>query len=239
MQRPVFLRAEWRHLVMANYAVDPAVLQPLAPRGTELDAWKGTHYASLVAFRFLNTRVKGLAIPFHRDFEEINLRFYVRRRAADGWRRAVAFVKEIVPRPAIAFVARALYNEPYATHPTRHRLEVARDAVAVRYAWKVHGRWNALGAAGDGPPRPMAEGSEEQFIAEHYWGYTAQRDGGTVEYEVAHPPWNVWAARDVEVDVDAEALYGPAFARILAAPPVSAFIAEGSPVTVSSGARVA
>ena len=237
--RPIFLSAEWRNLVMVNYAVDPAILAPHVPVGTELDVWNGTHYVSLVAFNFLRTRVKGLAIPFHEDFEEINLRFYVRRKDGNAWKRGVVFIKEIVPKPAIAIVARALYNENYVAHPTRHRFEPTGDGFTVRYEWRAGGRWNALGATVKGPAHPLVEGAEAQFIAEHYWGYTRQRDGGTVEYRVDHPSWNAWSALDTVVDIDAEPLYGPAFAHALRAKPTSAFVADGSAVTVSHGAELA
>src|SRR6185295_4061969 len=113
-----FLTAEWRYLAMLNYEIDPAVLSPLVPRGTELGRWNGKTFVSMVGFLFLNTRVMVLSIPFHCDFEEINLRCYVRHRAADGWRRGVVFVKEIVPRAAIAWTARWLYDENYVALPT-------------------------------------------------------------------------------------------------------------------------
>src|SRR5690606_40211851 len=99
---------QWRRLVMLNYDVDPAVLRPLVPHGVELDTWEGRYLVSVVGFQFLDTRLLGVPVPFHRDFDEINLRFYVRRRADDGWRRGVVFVKEIVPRRALAAVARAV-----------------------------------------------------------------------------------------------------------------------------------
>lgn len=222
---------------MVNFAVDPSVLRPLVPAGTELDAWQGTTYASLVAFNFLRTRVRGVRIPFHADFEEINLRFYVRRRDGAEWKRGVVFVKEIVPKPAIALVARLLYNERYVALPTRHALSPG-ETPRVRYEWRFRGRWNRLAAEGQGSSRPMVEGSEEQFIAEHYWGYSAQRDGGTKEYRVEHPPWRVWTAATPVVDVDTEGLYGPELARALDREPTSVFIADGSPVTVSSGRRI-
>ncbi len=77
-----FLTAEWRHLAMLNYEIDPVILRPFVPSGTELDSWNGKTYVSIVGFLFLKTRVRGLAIPFHQNFEEINLRFYVRRLGA-------------------------------------------------------------------------------------------------------------------------------------------------------------
>lgn len=231
-----FLSAEWRYLVMLNYAVDPAVLRPLVPRGTELDAWGGTTFVSVVGFLFQDTRLLGIPIPFHRDFEEVNLRFYVGRQGPEGWRRGVTFIKEIVPRRAIATVANAVYNERYVALPMRHRVE--RAAGIAEYGWRHGGRWHSVGARFSGEPRPLTPGSEAEFITEHYWGYTAQRDGGTVEYRVEHPSWNVWDATDAALDCDVAAFYGPQFAEALASPPTSAFVADGSPITVRRARRI-
>jgi uncharacterized protein YqjF (DUF2071 family) len=234
-----FLTAQWRWLAMLNYAVDPALLRPLVPAGTELDEWGGVAYASVVGFMFLDTRVLGIPIPFHRDFEELNLRFYVRRRGPEGWRRGVVFVKEIVPRLAIASIARMVYNENYVARPMRHRLDVTVSAGGtVEYGWKTDGRWCALRAAVRGPAGPLVTGSEEEFITEHYWGYARQRDGGTVEYQVEHPRWNVWRAESSSLDCDVAALYGPGFAESLSAPPRSALVADGSPIIVRQGRRI-
>jgi len=235
-----FLSAEWRHLAMLNYEVAPAVLRGRVPRGTELDDWHGRTYVSVVGFLFLGTRVLGLPIPFHRDFEEVNLRFYVRRKAEDGWRRGVVFVKEIVPRAAIAFVARARYNENYVALPMGHAIEAApSDGIAsVSYRWTLAGRTNTLSLTPEGEPRSLLAGSEEEFIAEHYWGYTAQRDGGTCEYQVAHPPWRVAVARQATLDCDVARVYGDGFVEALRGRPTSAFLAEGSAVIVSRGVRL-
>lgn len=232
----VFLTAEWRYLVMLNYAVDPGLLRSYVPPGTELDAWNGTTYLSIVGFLFQRTRVWGIPVPLHRNFEEVNLRFYVRRRAAEGWRRGVVFIKEIVPRRAITGVARLCYNEPYQTMPMRHHLELEkgtlRPASSVQYAWQHQGHWNSLRAVVEGPRRPLVEGSEAEFITEHYWGYTARRNGGCTEYHVEHKPWGVWQAREAGLDCDVAAVYGTRFVKPLQSPPASAFIAEGSPVLV-------
>ncbi len=234
-----FLTAQWRHLVMANYAIDPAILKSRIPRGTELDAWNGTTYASLVGFRFLDTSVKGWRIPFHVNFEEINLRFYVRRRDDGEWKRGVVFIKEIVSSAAISAVARLLYNENYVTHPTRHQLEHNADRLRVRYEWRFRGRWDMLEATGHGAARPLKEGEEAHFISEHYWGYTTQRNGGTKEYRVEHPSWRVWEADNAVIDVDVAGLYGNEFAAPLRQPPTSVFIADGSEVAVMPGRVIA
>jgi uncharacterized protein len=237
--RRAFLRAEWRYLVMANYEVPAAVLAPRVPRGAELDLWEGRALCSIVGFRFLHTRLLGLPVPFHRDFDEVNLRFYVKRTMPDGEvRRGVTFVSELVPRRAIALVARAAYNEPYRAVGMRSQAPSVLTAAPglLRYEWRDGGRWQHVAARAVGTP--AMPGAEASFIAEHYWGYTAQRDGGTVEYQVAHPAWRVWAAEDVALDADVRTLYGPEFVDVLAAPPRSAFVAEGSPVTVHAPRRV-
>ena len=234
---PVFLTAEWRALLMVNYAIDPAVLAPLVPRGTELDLWQGEALVSMVGFLFLKTGVLGVPVPFHQDFEEVNLRFYVRRHTPDGWQRGVVFIRELVPRRAIAAIARLAYNEPYLAVPMRHRVPAA--AGEYEFAWRFRGRWHTLSAETAGEPQPIAEGGAAEFIFEHYWGYTRQRDGGTVEYQVEHPRWRVWTAERARLDCDIAALYGAAFVPALSAPPRSAFVAEGSPVLVRRGVRVA
>ncbi len=238
-----FLTAQWRWLAMANYAIDPAVLAPYVPRGTELDTWEGRHYVSLVGFLFLDTRVLGVPIPFHRNFEELNLRFYVRRKGPDGWRRGAVFIKELVPRWAIATVARVVYGENYESRPMRHTVERDAPTPLVRYEWYAQKRWQRLAIQTTGTAQPLVTGSEAEFITEHYWGYAAQRDGGCVEYQVEHPSWRVWQAapihaRGVEFDGDAAALYGAQFADVLASQPVSAFVAEGSAIKVRRGVRI-
>ena len=232
-----FLTAEWRHLVMLNYEIDPVALAPLVPAGTELDAWQGRTLVSLVGFLFIHTRVLGVPIPRHRNFEEVNLRFYVRRRSEGTWRRAVVFVKEIVPRRAIAFLARILYGENYVALPMSHVVadELATGVRRVSYAWTSGGREHRMDLMVTGMPHPIQDGSEEEFITEHYWGYSRARNGGTLEYQVTHPPWRVWRAREASFDGDGGALYGPRFAACLGRPPVSALLAEGSPVTVYRG----
>ena len=236
-----FLSAEWRYLAMLNYEIDPAVLLPYVPRGTELDTWNGKTFVSVVGFLFLKTRVLGIPIPFHTSFEEVNLRFYVRRRGEDGWRRGVVFIKEIVPKVAIATVARLVYNENYVALPMRHTLERVASATGVdvlaEYGWRLGEKWDYLRVKTHGQPEPLISGSEEEFITEHYWGYAAQNDGGCVEYRVEHPPWRVWQVSEYELSCDVSRLYGDVFVGALQGQPSSAFLAEGSGVVVRQGVR--
>jgi len=234
MRKGVFLTAEWRQLAMVNYAVDPALLEPFVPDGTQLDNWKGQTLVSVVGFLFSNTRLLGVPVPRHRTFEEVNLRFYVKRDVNGETRRAVTFIREIVPRSAIARVARYVYNEPYVSLPMRHDLPKTPDAdpAAVAYRWQHAGEWCHVRVESHGPWRAIADGSLEEFITEHYWGYTRQRDGRTVEYQVEHPRWRVRRVHAAEVVGDLAGLYGAQFARIVRGTPSSAFLADGSRVQV-------
>lgn len=233
-----FLTAEWRYLAMLNYEVDPPLLAPHIPAGTELDRFNGKAFVSMVGFRFLSTKIWGIPIPFHRNFDEVNLRFYVRRCENGVVKRGVAFIQEIVPRRAIATVARLVYNENYRCLPMAHLISSADGGLHVEYAWRLGAISNRLTVQAAGAPRAMTNGSVEQFIAEHYWGHSAQPGGGCVEYHVAHRPWRVWDVAHAEFSGDAASLYGAAFADVLNKPPDSAFLAEGSPVTVYRGKRI-
>jgi len=237
-----FLTARWENLVLLNFDCPGELLKPLVPAGTELDPWQGTHLISLVGFRFVDTRLRGIPIPWHRSFEEVNLRFYVRRRVAGGPdRRAVVFIRELVPRAAIAWVARRLYNEPYATAPMAHDVAVSpEEGGALEYTWSHEGATHRMSAQVSGPASSLEGGSEAEFVTEHYWGYTRQRDGSTLEYRVDHPRWRAWVAGKARYQSpEVPTLYGPAFTDVLRRSHRSAFVAVGSEVVVYDGVAVA
>ncbi|HLI30273.1 MAG TPA: DUF2071 domain-containing protein [Terriglobia bacterium] len=236
-----FLSAEWRYLVMLNYKVNPEILWPYVPLGTELDSFDGRTFISLVGFRFLRTRVYQIPFPFHRDFDEVNLRFYVRRHNGKEVRRGVVFIREVVPRLMIAAIARLAYNEHYVRFPMEHTIDLTDSrqcGMALEYRWRDKGRWNRLYAQGSGIARVPEKESIEQFISEHYWGYSAHRGGGCLEYKVEHAPWRMRMATSAGFEGDAANLYGAELARTLKEKPDSAFIAEGSPVVVYAGRRI-
>lgn len=230
-----FLSAKWLDLIMINYEIDPSVLAPFVPQGTEVDLWNGKAYISIVGFMFLDTYVKGIPIPFHRNFEEVNLRFYVKRtNLPEGDRRGVVFISEVVPRWAIAFLARLLYNEKYVSLPMRHSI----SDTTLQYQWKYQDKWQQIKVTRQGEPQPLEKGSLAEFILEHYWGYNKQRNGSTMEYQVDHPSWRIWEVKDYEVDVDMRTVYGLPFSAFLEKPPASVFLAEGSDVKVYKGRRL-
>ena len=221
---------------MANYAVDSKILQSYLPPKTEIDLWNNTCYVSLVGFMFLNTSVLGFKIPFHINFEEVNLRFYVRYKEGNEWKRGVVFIKEIVPRAALTFVANTIYKEHYETMPMSHNWEVSQSLLTVEYKWKKE-KWNSFKVTAGKNATDIPAGSEEEFITEHYWGYT-KHNQSTSEYGVEHPRWQVYQCQSYSIDVDFNRIYGSDFSFLKDEKPTSVFLAEGSEIVVRKGRRI-
>ncbi len=229
----VFLEADWRKLAMANYCVDQNILKKYLPHKTEFDLFNGNCYLSLVAFMFEKVKIKGFKIPFHANFEEVNLRFYVKHKSKEGeWKRGVVFIKEIVPKRAITFVANKVYNENYITMPMDHFWENKNDLLHVKYNW---GHKNCFSIEAKNKTLEIMENSPEEFITEHYWGYTKINETKTSEYNVRHPRWNVYPVNNYKIEVDFTDVYGKDFSFLKNAVPDSVFLAEGSEITVFSG----
>jgi len=239
-----FLTANWRYLAMLNYVVDPRIIAPLVPPGTEIDLENGETFISIVGFLFLDTRLLGLRIPLHRDFEEVNLRFYVRRKSAETWRRGVVFIRELVPRRAVALIARAFYGEHYVALPMKHTVKHVDGRVGVEYSWRRGSKSESISMTASGEAQSIQAGSHEEFISEHYWGYACvrachaegrrgdRRRASCSEYRVEHPRWKIWNADTFELRADVATLYGEQFVETLNAQPRSAFIADGSPIEI-------
>jgi uncharacterized protein YqjF (DUF2071 family) len=234
-----FLSAAWRQLIMLNYAVPEELLRPHVPAGTELDLYEGKSYVSVVGFLFDDVRLKGWRVPFHTQFEEVNLRFYVRHVDDAGVsQRGVVFLQELVPRLAVSLIANTVYGEHYRTVPMRHAFTVSSAGeLEVEYGWRWRGAWQRLRVVAAPKREAIATGSVEEFITEHYWGYT-KRGGETSGYEVAHPRWEVYPVRSFTAEMDFRAMYGEEFAPLQDREPDSVLLAAGSEVTVLSGGRV-
>ncbi|MBR9860032.1 DUF2071 domain-containing protein [bacterium] len=221
-----FLNAEWRKLALANYSIEPGILKQYVPAGTELDLWTGKCYVSLVGFMFVDTKLLGLKVPFHINFEEVNLRFYVKRFEQGEWKRGVVFIKEIVPKPALTFIANTIYKENYETMPMKHSWEEHVDHRTVQYSWKKNGNWNKFKVEAELQSEPLVDGSESEFITEHYWGYAHVNDRKSIEYEVTHPRWEVYPVKNYEIKVDFAAVYGQEFGFLGNLKPDSVMLAE-------------
>ena len=229
-----FLKAEWRKLAIANYAIDPAVIQKYIPHKTELDLWNNTCYVSLVGFMFKNTKVLGLKVPFHIDFEEVNLRFYVKYFENNTWKRGVVFIKELVPKSALSFVANTLYDEHYQTVPMNHKWEMIDENIKVTYNWKYNNNEQKISILAENKLHEILPNSETEFITEHYWGYTKVNENKTFEYEVTHPKWQTYNVKEYDINVDFGLVYGADFAFLNNLKPNSVMLAEGSEITVEN-----
>ena len=216
------------------------MLRPHVPGGTTLDLRAGRCYVSLVGFRFVHTRVLGLPALFHLDFPEVNLRFYVVREIGSERRRGVVFLCELVSRRIVALIARAAYNEPYRIVPLRARVQRAHNGQLGRmeYSWRDKGGWCRFAGTAGGPLRDCAADSDEEFFTARHWGYTRQRDGGTIEYHVEHAPWRATTVEEAVVEGRMADTYGAALAARLGGAPASVIVADGSEVSVSHPVRV-
>lgn len=230
-----FLNAQWANLVMANYVVSPEILKKYLPYKTELDLWNNRCYVSLVGFMFLETKVLGIKFPFHTNFEEVNLRFYVRYNDNGEWKRGVVFIKEIVPKTMITLIANTLYKENYATHPCKHDIQKTDNELFVKYSWQSKSSWNHIQVNAAAESISIEVGSEEEFITEHYWGYAGYSPKKTNEYQVQHPRWNVHTVKNSQILCNFAELYGNDFAFLKDTPPTSILLAEGSEVSVLKG----
>lgn len=233
-----FLKAQWRDLILINYEVDPKILEPFLPAGVEMDLWNGKCYASLVAFMFRDVRILGIPVPGHVNFEEINLRFYVKRNVDGAWRRGVVFLKEIVPKRAIALIANLLYKEHYSKAKMGHSAVETEDRKIWTYHWFDRTGSHEVSMTTGKEPHPIQAGSEAEFITEHYYGYTRVSDRVTFEYEVTHPRWTQLDVLGYKTDVNFEKAYGLPFSFMATEKPASVLFAEGSKITVERYKRL-
>lgn len=234
-----FLSGEWRKLIMINYVINPDILMKFIPRGTSIELLNNKCYISLVGFMFKNTRLKGIPIPFHLNFEEVNLRFYVQypENSTQDYKRGVVFIKELVPKPALTFVANTIFKEHYETCEMNHEWLIRNDNQIVKYAWNING-WNSISVEAKKTLTEISAGSEEEFITEHYWGYTLIDNETTSEYEVKHPKWKINEVLDYTINVDFESTYGQEFRFLTNERPASVFLAEGSEIAVYPSKKI-
>lgn len=221
-----FLTAEWRDVIGITFPCPPERLLPYLPPGATIDTLDGSPRVSLVAFAFSRTRVLRVPVPGHIRFPEINLRFYVRYRG----QRAVVFIRELVPRRAIATIARLRYNEPYVRVPMTWGRELEAGSLRVWHRFAKGSSIDVTAAATGTLPAP---GSPGHWLTDHALGIGRRRNGAAVLYHVAHPTWALHEIAAVALDVDFAAIYGPSWAWLADTEPSHVSLATGSAVTVS------
>lgn len=225
------MHAEWRQLLMLSFEIDPDFLKPWVPAGLELSYWKGKTFITLVGLLNRNVRFLGIPVPFHRKFEQVNLRFYVRRKMKDEDRLGVMFIKQVVPRKIVAAGAGRLYREQCVALPMKHDFQFVagrKDEFYASYSWHFKGRWNTLSAKTKGIAHEPKKHSLERFIAERYWGYSGLASSEVLEYQVEHPTWSIRQVGDIVVEGKLSDFYGKTIGLILKSKPDCAFLADGS-----------
>lgn len=228
----IFLKARWENVIMANYKVPQELLLPYLPNGVELDLYEGEAYISLVGFLFKQIKLFNVPIFYFGTFEEINLRFYVKRKQGNEIKRGVVFINETVPYPIVAYLANKLYHESYSTVPTRRKWNMTPVRKEIEYQWLVKSKWNSLSVKAASKSLPMAAGSLEEFIYEHYYGYAKVNDQQTEEYRIYHPTWKINKIEEYKISCDFKSMYGKAFEILNQLEPDAVFIAEGSEVAI-------
>ena len=241
MARGIFLSASWEYLAMFNYEVDAELLQQHLPPYTALDLYNGKAIVSVVGFMFKNTSVMGIKWPGFVNFEEVNLRYYIKYFDGKDWKRGVGFISEIVPQFLVASIANLFYNEHYSTATMDHIINHSNNDLQVTYRWKKKNQdWNLMWVKADTELKNIEVGSEEEFIFEHYYGYNKLNEVTTIEYSLAHPRWQVYRVTDFKLDCNVEKLYGAAFVPFIQnVQPVSVFLAKGSDVNVKMPRKIA
>ena len=227
-----FLRANWENLIMANYEIEPSTLAPYLPKGVELDFHNNKTYVSLVGFMFKNTRLFGLPIPFFGSFEEINLRFYVKKIENRKIKKGVVFINETVPFKIVALLANKLYKEHYISIPTKNSIDITENK-DIKFEWKINDRWNSLAVKSDTNKYKIEQGTIEEFIFERYFGFTKLSDISSQEYKIHHPKWMTHKILNSKIDCDFKSMYGDSFSILNNQTPDSILLAEGSQVSVN------
>lgn len=233
MHKKVFLRANWLRLASANYIIDPSILDKHLPNGTELEDHNGEYYVSLVAFRYCKTRLLNVRVPYHNNFEEINLRFYVKREITPGkWRSEVAFTKLFFPRPALTLVAKYMYKENYETLKMRHSWSENENYLLTSYGLNKNG-WNNFEIKSDKKSMKIDSNSSEFFFSKQYWGTSQIDHKSSTIYKIEHPDWEAYNVFNWNVSFDFKTIFGPEFKHLTDTQPDSVHLFKGSEVIVN------
>ena len=227
-----FLKANWEDIVMVNYAIDPSVLQPYLPYGVELDMHEGQCFVSLVGFQFNKSNIFGIPMPFYGSFDEVNLRFYVKRNDGGEIKRGVVFISEVVPYKIVAVMANKLYKEHYSVAKMTSSIVVENGVKKIDYNWQPDQETFFIHTSFHNESQPISPDSLEEFIYEHYYGFTKVSETETWEYRVNHPRWEANKIMSYNINCDFEEMYGSDFSFLNSQKPYSVYNALGSEVSI-------
>lgn len=228
-----FLKAKWEEIVMVNYVIEPSVLLPYLPYGLELDTYNDKCFVSLVGFKFKESKIFGVGIPLYGSFDEVNLRFYVKRTDGMEIKRGVVFISEIVPYKIVSLLANLLYKEHYSVAKMESTVKIENGNKNINYTWKPKNETYSILTSFNKELKTIEPNSLEEFIYEHYYGFTQVNDIETWEYKVNHPRWLTNEIVSYKINCNFEALYGSDFEFLNALQPYSVYNAVGSEVSIN------
>ena len=227
------LTAYWTNLLAATFEADETLLNKFLPRGTELNTWHGKYLISIVAFMFSKPAILNISAPFYRSFEEINLRFYVRYKENDQWKKGVVFIKEIAPARIIGLTAGWLYQENFIYLPLKHKFYANNKCQYISYSCKVKNQWGHLNMVCSSKDNEPGSERVQTFVRDHYWGYTKKSNNNTAEFLIEHRLWKIYQATDYDLNLNIGEIYGKDFTDLFLQKPISVILMDGSFTKVS------
>lgn len=187
----ISLHMGWRHVLFANWPVDPQFIEPHIPTGLTLDTYDGRAWLSVVPFTNIDVRPRifprGTGIPL----PELNLRTYVTHDGTQG----VYFFSLDADGILAVIGARLFHHLPYYYA----KINLTVDSGTVQFASRRRHpgarpvRFESeYSASGD---RENAEsGSLAHFLTERYRYYTEAPDESIRYADVEHEPWPLYDA---------------------------------------------
>ena len=110
-------------------------------------------------------------------------------------KRGVVFISEVVPHKIVSFLANKLYKEHYSTAKMASSILVENEIKQIKYTWQSQSQMYSIDTSFFDKQDDIEPNSLEEFIYEHYYGFTKVSARETWEYKVNHPRWQTGNSR--------------------------------------------
>ncbi len=227
------IKAKFSEMVAVNFQIDQRILQPLVPKGLELDFFNGETYVSLIAMMLRNVKAWGLPFSIIPSSPELSLRFYVRRPGDGESAKGTCLIKDYISGSTAAWYLESQFKSDFSKLKMKYKNSGfgEHETPEVEYQWKVDDHWNKLRVRARSRIHKTERASKVGFILDHFT-YFGTYKGRTLAYRVERPTWNIWDAAQANFTCDVKRLFGDAFVKPLSKRPASVFVTAGSPVTI-------
>lgn len=185
--RRSFTLQSWRDVVFLHWRVDPDVVAPLLPPGTEPDLVDGTTWIGVVGLRMTDLRVGPVPYP---SFLELNIRLY---SCGTSGQRAVVFRAMEASEPVFAAASRSSTRLPYTWAAMRFTHAGRRIGFATRRRLpRPSGTGLRFEVEYDAAPH---EPSATEAALTARWSLHQRWYGPTLRWPVTHPAWPLHRGR--------------------------------------------